>query len=600
MRKMIPAFFCLFLALQSYAAPADEEKRLADSMVSQLVRLVEIALEDMDPSQPGVAYARMPNEHNQTPCYPMAWLYANEHPLNPYHGDRKMFDTAVAICDHTARNRGTLEWPLYTLCQVYELLEDELDPQRKKAWKDYAAYYVSVRANRPFFYTSWNHEGWSSLAIYRAGQVFDEPQWREFGLRMMHQLLKVQEDLGYFDEGPHHGPSMKYSQVQVHAMLLFADYSGDRQVLEASRKLADFLIRYSFPDGTPIGTFDGRQSWSLGYGGMLLYGFDRWPLGKTINRRLFRTRERRGVLDPDFEHYSISDWYEYFGMAFKMDEYLSLRPDAPASSLPQDADGYLMVEEGESFDGGTARNHGWMVAISAIDSDIPRLGASQYRLERQSRLDVWHNRAGLIIGGGHNLRELDVPLANFHVVTGYAGVDVEWGELTGDASWYDKRSAYIPRDTRDDITVGRQKLTASFAQGDVGFTVVPLDSSRLKIGFEYDLFNTRKLFVQLPLISFYDGTIIADGKLFDGESVTEVGEYIELESPVMGTRVRVNIPDGLPAAIRPGVYPLRWYSSEERPDQRWSPYYKIYLLSVRIDQPAAAGGGEFMLEVSPL
>ena len=234
--------------------------------------------------------------------------------------------------------------------------------------------------------------------------------------------------------------------------------------------------------------------------------------------------------------------------------------------------------------------------MSAIDSDIPRQVQSIYRLERQSRLDVWHKDAGLIIGGGHNLREIDIPLANFHVVTGHAGVDVEWGRIISGESWHDKRAVYIPRDTRDEITVDRQKLTASFAQGDVGFTVVPLDDSRLKIEYSHDLFNTRKLFVQLPLISFYDGSILVDGKPYEDSELTGVEESIELISPTMGTRVRLSLPAGLPAVLRQGVYPLRWYGGEH-PPQRWEPYYKIYLLSVRIDNPAT-DNGEFMLEVS--
>jgi len=79
--------------------------------------------------------------------------------------------------------------------------------------------------------------------------------------------------------------------------------------------------------------------------------------------------------------------------------------------------------------------------------------------------------------------------------------------------------------------------------------------------------------------------------------VQAVKKYVELESPTMGTRVRVLLPEGVQAALRPGINPLRWYTYEDHPDQRWTPYYKIYLLSVRIDNPAT-GGGEFLLEIS--
>ncbi|MBN2290043.1 MAG: hypothetical protein JXQ83_11975, partial [Candidatus Glassbacteria bacterium] len=375
-------------------ASAEEERELADALMSQVVGFAAIALEERDPDTPGICYAKSPNEHNQTPCYPLAYLYKTPHRLNPYYGDKKIREAAVAICDYIAGIRSTLEWPLYSLCQVYGLLEDELDPERKKQWLDYAEYYAGTRGIRPYFYTSFNHEAWNALAVLRAGQVFGRPEWEEQGRRLMRQLLKVQTDLGYFDEGPHHGPSLKYNQTQLAPMLLFADYSGDRLVLASARKLADFMIRYSFPDGSPMGTFDGRQSWSLGYYGTLCYGLDRWPQGKELNRRIYRTRKKWGFLDPHDKHYNLSDWYAYFGFGFLLDEYLSLKPEAPAALLPQDEDGYLLVESGPSFNGGVARQHGWIVALSGINSDIPRVAESVYRLERQSRVDVWHEKTG--------------------------------------------------------------------------------------------------------------------------------------------------------------------------------------------------------------
>ena len=230
------------------AAP-DEETEIAEAMIKQLVGFAAIALEERDPDNPGICYAKRPNEHNQTPCYPLAYLYKTPHKLNPYYGKTDIRDAAVAICDYIAEIESTLEWPLYSLCQVYGLLEDELDPERKKRWQDYAEVYVGTRGIRPYFYTSFNHEAWNALAVLRAGQVFGRPDWEEQGRRLMHQLLKVQTELGYFDEGPHHGPSMKYNQTQLAPMLLFADYAEDEKVLAASKKLADFMIRYSFPDG---------------------------------------------------------------------------------------------------------------------------------------------------------------------------------------------------------------------------------------------------------------------------------------------------------------------------------------------------------------
>jgi len=580
-------------------SPASEEKELADDLIKQLVGFSRIALSEMDPAMPGVCYAKMPNEHNQTPCYPLAYLYKTKHPLNPYYGDTEIRDQAIAICDHIVKVQSTLEWPLYSLSQVYALLEDELNGAHKKSWLDYATYYMGTRGSKPYFYTSFNHEAWNATAILRAGQVFGNAEWVDRALRLMYQLIKVQNELGYFDEGPHHGPSMKYNQTQLAPMLLFADYSGDEKVLAASKKLADFMIRYSFPDGSPIGCFDGRQSWSIGYYGALCYGLDRWAVGKEHNRRIWRTKKRWGMLDPQAKYYNLSDWYAYFGFGFLLDEYLSLKPDAPSSALPQDFDGYLRYEQGSSFAGGVARSHGWMVALSAINSDIPRVAQSVYRLERQSRLDVWNEKTGLIIGGGHNIRETEVPLANFHLVTGYEGVDCDFGRLSG-GQWHDRRALYIPRAVEADIALERQILRESYGQGDVAFNVVPLDEHTLRIVFDYDVFTTKKLIVQLPLIVYYNSSVSLDGySLTDKDKLHNVREQVDISNPLTGTLVRIVVPEGLQAALRPPILPLRWYGGDHGV-QRYEPFYEIRLLSVMVENPKGKGSGEFTVTIRKL
>jgi len=583
----------------SLGAQPDQEKILADDLMNQLVGFCKIVLEEMDPAQPGVCYARMPEEHNQSPCYPLAYLYKTEHPLNPFFGNKEIRDQAIAICDHIVKEKSVLEWPLYSLSQVYGLLEEELDEGRRQSWLAYASYYLETRGIRPFFYTSFNHEAWNAMAILRAGQVFSRSEWIDRATGMMHQLIKVQNKLGYFDEGPHHGPSMKYNQAQLAPMLLFVDYTGDQEVLASAKKLADFMIRYSFPDGSLMSCFDGRQDWYIGYFGSLCYGMDRWAMGKEHNRRIWQTRKKWGIFSTESPFYSLSDWYAYFAFNFLLDEYLSLKPDAPVEALPQDSDAYFLYEESSSFAGGFARKHRWITALSAINSSIPKIGNSTYRLERQSRLDIWHEKPGLIIGGGHNMKESEVPLANFHVLTGYNEVDCDFGRLTG-GSWYDKLAVYTPRALNADISLERQVLKESFGQGDVSFTVTPLDEENLQILFSYDLFSVKELYVQLPLIVYYNTGISIDGRALENKDrVHELVDCVELSNPTTESLVRIDVPEGFEVALRPPVQPLRWYAGDHGA-QRFEPFYDIRLLSVRIKEPEKRGSGEFRIKISNL
>lgn len=585
-------------AIASPSVSAVTEEEVAETLVRQMVDFTRIVIAESDPDNPGVVYAAAPDDHNQAPCYPLAWLYKTGHPLNPYFGDTAIRDRAVAICDHVAGVKSLLEWPLYALCQVYELLEDELGQERKKQWKDYAAYYAGTRGIRPFSYTSPNHEAWSALALLRAGQVFGEPAWESLGRGLMRQLIRMQTDIGYYDEGSHHGPSMKYNQLQLAAMLLFADHAEDRQVEAACKKLSDFMLRYSFPDGSTSGALDGRQSWYVGFFGTLCYGWDRWPAHKTLARRIFETRKNLNMLDPGDERYSLSDWYAYFGYWFVLDELLSLKPDAPAAPLPQDRNGYLATDSGPTFEGGAARNHDWMVIVSAVNSHVPLISQSIFRLDRQSRIDIWRPETGLIVGGGHNLRTAEVPLANTVLLTGWNGVDCEHGVFSGVQAAQDRLATYVPRDIEADITLERQRLRSSYGHGDITLEVRPVDETRLKVGFEYDVFSARKLLVQLPLIVYFDSEALVDGAPFAGNEPMSVTCEVTLLNPRSGATVRVTPPAGLKAKIHPPVEPVRWYIENEAPN-RYKPFYGISLLSVQIDEPGTSGRGEFLIDVVP-
>jgi hypothetical protein len=565
---------------------------MRNRLMKQMVDFVAVSLEEWDPQQTEFGSGQKPYIHSLSPCYMLAWLYKNPDPLNPYSGKEEIREAAAGMCDQIAALKTTIEWPFYGLCQVYNLLQDELSEVRKKAWREYVEFYIRTRGGRPFFYTSFNHEAFNALGLLRAGQVFGVSKWEAQGRRLIHQLIKVQTDLGYFNEGPGHGPSMKYNQIQLAGMLLFADYSGDKEVLAASKRLADFMIRYSFPDGSTSGALDGRQSWSVGFYGTTCYGIDRWPLGKQLNRLIYDTRDRWGLIDPRSAYYSFSDWYAYFGGWWLLDEYLSRRPQVKAQPLPQEQNGYRMVQSGPTFSGGMIRQHDWMVAMSSI---LPVPGESIYRLERQSRIDIWHEKPGLVIGGGPNLIGSSIPMANVHIVTGYGGVDCDYGLLSG-GNVRDRRAVYFPRSVEGYLTLEEQRLRESFGQGDVAFTVRPLSEKRLEIGFDYDVFATEKLLVQLPLILFYDSEVRVDGRTFPGSDLEKVEEVVLISNPTTSTRIKILVPSEYDVALRPPIDPLRWYGGDH-PDQRYVPFYGISLLSLKIEPPKGRGGGEFVIEI---
>ena len=105
------------------------------------------------------------------------------------------------------------------------------------------------------------------------------------------------------------------------------------------------------------------------------------------------------------------------------------------------------------------------------------------------------------------------------------------------------------------------------------------------------------MYVQLPLIVFFNSKVFVDGKLFGGDKVEKVVREVRLENPTMGSKVRIVVPDHREVVLRPPNNPLRWYQGEHG-EQSYEPYYRISLLSVKIEPAQGKGGGEFLLEIA--
>ncbi|MGH9615699.1 MAG: hypothetical protein ACRD28_03075 [Acidobacteriaceae bacterium] len=581
-------------------AVANPRGAIANTLMKQMVDLTNQALREWDPKRSRFIGDR--NAENSSvldTCYLLAFLYKTPSPLNPYYGIASTRDDAIAIADRIVAADADFhnEWPLYWLDQTYALLKPEIPPQTAEAWKAYVADYVATRGRRPFFYTAPNHESWNAMAIYRAGQVFGEEQWMALGAGLMHELIKEQTALGYFDEGPGHGPSMKYNSVQLTAMMLYYKFSNDPVAFAASEKLASFMIRYSYPDGSPIATFDGRQNYWIGYDGTLCYGLDRWPLGSELIQRIYRTRQEWGMLDVQSPQYNLSEWYADFGSQFLVDEYRSLRDSALPAPLPQDKDGYRAADNGPTFHGGVAREHGWMVALSAINSDIPRYSPSIYQLERQSRIGIWNEKTGLIIGGGSSMVGAKMPLANFELLTGFKDVSSNFGTLSG-GSERDRQAVYFPTALKFAFGPYRQSLEASFAQGDLSVEIAPVSESQLELHYRYHLLAAKQALIQLPVVLFYNSKVQVDGKTFDGQSAMKVAHRVVIENPTTHSTVTITVPPGSDVLLNRPVYPLRWYTDDDNYEKnRYTPFYRIALLSLSLNPQESQGGGKFLIEI---
>jgi len=583
--------------------------------VVEMVRFVDILRDEVDP-QTGRVDVPDWSPRYQYPVAALAWLHANEHPDNPFHGDGGILKMCVAMTRHLVSQQddrgrfdggggsyGYVEWPAYYMIRACEFLGGALDAETRSLVERSVERYLAGVLPRPFFHTSFNHEAWRSLDAVAAGQCFGRADWLEQGLYLARQLCRIQNPAGYWHEGPHHGPSASYNYVMLGPLAMISYRTGDAVVRAAADRLREFMLRFVFPDGTTPGSFDGRQSMRLAAGAV---DFSRCPRGRRLNRLAAGVAEKLELRDPLGPHYAMSNWGAHSQPAAAADraDYWSDDGGGEDVPLPQESDGYREVVEGDVFDGGVFRAHGWMAALSGYCSDVTRIGSSPYRLERNSRIDLWHPEFGIIVGGGSTGSAAKAPAANVHVVTGY-GCGVDFGLVAEGDAW-DRQGNYHPRAGRTEFPdgAGTGRLELHFGHGTCRFEVEPAGENSCAVRFRVDSRGLKAAYVQLPLVVVDGGAVSVGGATVapapDGAPAVPVPEEsaVELTSPLAapGKRASIVPPAGRECRLRPPVEPLRSYRGLSGAE-RYGPVFRIALLSAKLDAPGEREEGEFLIEL---
>jgi len=590
-----------------------------DRLVRYLVscaRAIELDAADiLNPDQPPRTQGSYAHENYKYGAHVFLVLYTHEHPSNPYFGKPDTLELCFRLADTwlTEWERtgcGFAEWPPLMICRALDLLGDELDPERRRRWQRFVAWFVEEDIPKPFFFTSPNHEAWRLAVTALAGHLLERPEWLELAAFQMKQLIRYQNPEGFWDEGRHHGPSMKYNSLQLGAMAVVAEETGDDVIRTAAARLANFMARWSFPDGVTVGAFDGRQSTSPGYFGRLVPGLELAGVGVTHIERIMQFWDDAGWLDVP-RSVGPSNWYTYFGMPFPAESLVYYtkqmdQADIEQRLLPMDTDGAVLQNHTPLFEGVLRRRGAWCVALSGQLSDVPKDALFIYRLERQSRIELWHERCSVVVGGGHNVVTAEHPHYNVWVETGYrtkgqedyAGMDK--GEV-GSMAMALRRATYYPRAAATGVDGDAAWLELTFAHATVRYEIEP-DGDDVAIRYNYRTFGVEELRLALPLVLWRGAACLVDGATLDGPreqqepNVVEVMREVAVNCPLFGTKATLTVPEAGAARVRFPLWPIRSYGPLFD-DERFDSFFAIAQVETVLAPPPRSGAGAWTLRV---
>jgi hypothetical protein len=336
-----------------------------------------------------------------------AVLYAKQHPANPSFHDRTKLELALALGDlfadrsekDTAENKQDYEWEIHFWLDTYRLLETELGAERLARWRkeiekivrwfarETAARIDFPRYQGPYIRTSTNHLALFASTVYLAGRVLPNNEWEQLGARALHRLAtEEQTEDGYWGEFTDNGPATGYNYLTMCCVALYWEHSRDADALKALRRATDFHMHFTWPDGTPVETINGRnRHWPPSAWGQ--FGFSHWPDGRRYAELLAGCVAARKVSSRDLGRMAQNALYYHEG---------------PTAAIPQEKPNSAHRMK---VPAGIRKTGPWVVCLSGlIDTPID----SQFTLDRQGHLSIYHQKLGLIVTGANSKNQPDL------------------------------------------------------------------------------------------------------------------------------------------------------------------------------------------------
>lgn len=385
--------FVILSCLVSGRVVLAAELTFKDRFVEALVRQVPGILDDYDAKTghfgKGVWICR-----DQDQMYPLAVAYASKAPGNRYYKDPKLLEVLMKAGDALAadmdkdgkwvfRKKDNSTWGMIRMpwtysrwIRTFQLIRDDMPADRRAAWEMALTlgYGGIARDDMKSLHNIPTHH---AMGLYIAGKTLSRPEWCRQAADFLHKVIASQHEGGYWSEGI--GPVVHYGAVYVDALGIYFALSGDEAALDALKKASMFYARFTYPNGSCVETIDLRNPYES--------RVERGSPGFSV------TPEGRGWL--------ARQWALAGDKPFEPDRLASFilyGREGEAAEPAVSGSGLSVMTEGGVDHAAVLRKGPWFVALSAFTSPIEK---SRWHQDRQNLVSVYHDKVGLILGGGN-------------------------------------------------------------------------------------------------------------------------------------------------------------------------------------------------------
>jgi len=394
-----------------------------------------------------------------------------------------------------------------------------------------------------------NHFIWTVLCCYRYGMLYNRQDLMRLATGVMEDIVKHQSPEGTWLEGG--SPVIKYAEVSTAAVSLFEHFTGNKKLQVAVEKCLDYTLNTIYPDFSKIGCIDGR------------------------NRH---TRDISPYTAPTYYKYEggiayLSEWSRYFDEVVKFDgqdRTAATIMTSILSALPEEIP-YVQENVNKYVPARTLypnlktsiiRESPWTIPLCCLEQ---KLFDSRWVLHRQNLFSIFHEKHGLIIGGGHSISQPQFSCFNV---------------ITGGKSYYMYEEGQLMA-----VDDGMQLV---YGGRECNITISKMDQNELVIEYAVEkLHETDRVYVNIPL---YGGL---------GSSITINEKEMIWEKQFMASEIFANesfVYKGLSLSISEDAvfnYPVFPYNTHNR--KQFKNYNEVYgIVTIELDYNKPS----FMLKIS--
>ncbi len=380
----------VFAGMGGAAASETDAWKYKDDMISALAKRVPEILKTQDPATGrfGTGIWIVQDQH---PMWALAVAWATPNPDNSSYHSPEVLERIMKAGDALIeaqkpsgmwifRKKDASEWgDIYMpwtysrWVRAYSLIKDAMPPDRRVRWEKALILGYENIAKKELDEVQ-NIPAHHAMGLYCAGKAFNRPEWCDTAAAYMKRVIAAQDPGGFWSE--HNGPVVGYNYVYMDAVGTYYGMSHDAAMVPALERGVRFHRAFLYPDGSNVETIDERQIYHEGPVG-LNAGFGFTPEGRGILRQIWDRSPKGGSTDV-------------------MASLIQYGDEGSATPPPEKGAKYEFVL-GDN-DAMTQRQGPWFVCLSAYHCPVP---ASRWIQDRQNFVSLFHEKTGLILGGGN-------------------------------------------------------------------------------------------------------------------------------------------------------------------------------------------------------